>query len=54
MKVAVLSCIAALLFSGCWLMPYNENFACNSDIGAGSCGMVRDNYNFDIEKNKRK
>jgi hypothetical protein len=44
--------ITMLIFNGCWLMPYKENFSCNSDLDAGRCGMVRDNYNLEAGQNK--
>lgn len=46
MKNILLMSVVAFSFSGCWLMPYQENFSCNSDLYNGSCGMVRDNYNY--------
>lgn len=46
LKTTILALILVSFFSGCGLMPYQENFSCQADLGAGSCGMVRDNYRF--------
>ncbi len=61
MKQFILIIVAMFFLSGCWLMPYKNDFSCNADIGAGKCGMIRDNYeskdnntkfNYLFEKNK--
>jgi len=49
MRTVLLAVLIALSFSGCWLMPYQENFSCNNDIYNGRCGMVRDNYNYETD-----
>lgn len=50
MKHIIYVFMIALIFSGCWMMPYKNDFSCNGDIGAGTCGMVRDNYNYEANK----
>ncbi|MDX9743236.1 MAG: hypothetical protein RBT59_05405 [Arcobacteraceae bacterium] len=49
MRTILLGALVTLSFSGCWLMPYQENFSCNNDIYNGRCGMVRDNYNYETD-----
>lgn len=49
MRTILLAVLITLSFSGCWLMPYQENFSCNNDIYNGRCGMVRDNYNYETD-----
>jgi len=44
-KALILIMLAVFLFNGCSIMPYQENFSCSEDVNAGSCKMVRDNYN---------
>ncbi|MCK9473673.1 lipoprotein [Sulfurimonas sp.] len=45
MKKIIFLISTVLVFTGCSFMPYKENFSCSGDVNAGSCGMVRDNYN---------
>lgn len=45
MKIIAIFLVLILIFSGCSIMPYKENFSCSGDVNAGSCAMVRDNYN---------
>lgn len=42
--ITLSSAAALLLFGGCAMMPYEENFSCNSHIGLGTCTSVSENY----------
>lgn len=36
--------ILGLLFNGCWLNPYKEEFRCTRGPGEGMCGDMNSNY----------
>jgi hypothetical protein len=33
-----------VMMGGCSMMPYEENFSCNKNIGIGTCTSVSENY----------
>lgn len=53
LKTTISAGFISVLFAGCFMMPYQENFSCQADLGAGSCGMVRDNYQFGNTKEQK-